>query len=326
MSLISTGLLGFYFSTFPSYTISLIIHGLWGITVTGMIWGAIIKATREWAPADQQGRAFGLLEAGRGTSEAVIYSLFLIIFAWLGNDSAAFSSIIIQYSIMHIVLGVIAWLVLEPGKPEHAPDKGSSLDDFFKVFKIPAVWLIAVVVMTGYSAYWGAYYFTPYASDVFMLSVVLAGAIGAGKVWLKPIAALFAGFAADRIGINKAVSVCFVILIISFVGFAAMPSGVTFLAIMIVNVVIASLAIFALRGIYYALMEESGIPHVVTGTATGVISVIGYTPDIFMPLIGGALLDHYPGAVGYRLFFGIIALLCCIGLGASIMIGRIKKP
>ena len=92
---------------------------------------------------------------------------------------------------------------------------------------------------------------------------------------------------------------------------------------MIVNVAVASLAIFAMRGIYFALLEEGGIPLVVTGTATGIISVIGYTPDIFKPLLGGALLDRYPGPEGYRLFFLTVAGICTIGLVATMLLYRI---
>ena len=91
---------------------------------------------------------------------------------------------------------------------------------------------------------------------------------------------------------------------------------------MIVNVAVASLAIFAMRGIYFALLEEGGIPLVVTGTATGIISVIGYTPDIFMPLLGGVLLDRYPGPEGYRLFFLTVAGICTIGLVATLLLYR----
>ncbi len=59
-----------------------------------------------------------------------------------------------------------------------------------------------------------------------------------------------------------------------------------------------------------------------TGTVTGVVSVIGYTPDIFMPLAGGALLDKYPGTPGYRYFFVFIAFLCLLGLVAALIIQR----
>jgi len=78
-----------------------------------------------------------------------------------------------------------------------------------------------------------------------------------------------------------------------------------------------------MRAIYFALLEEGGIPMAVTGTAAGVVSMIGFTPDIFMPLMGGMLLDNIPGSAGYRLFFLIVAGICVIGLIATLMIRRI---
>jgi nitrate/nitrite transporter NarK len=325
MSLILTGLLGLMFATFPSYRVALVIHALWGVTVTGMMWGALIKATREWAPADEQGKAFGLLEAGRGVSEAAIGSLFIWVFAQLGGDVPAFSRVIVIYSMLHIALGILAWRVIAPGAPVRDANGGAGLSDFIAAMKMPAVWLISVIVMTSYSAYWGAYYFTPYASDVFGLSVVAAGTLGAGKVWLKPGAAAIAGFIADRMGIWQTVAACFAVLILSFAGFAALPGTASLVTLMIVNIVIASIAIFAHRGVYFALLEESGIPPLMTGTATGLISVIGYTPDIFMPLLGGHLLDEYPGAPGYHMFFWFIIGLGVVGLCATLVIGRLSR-
>jgi len=43
-------------------------------------------------------------------------------------------------------------------------------------------------------------------------------------------------------------------------------------------------------------------------------------PDIFMPLLGGVLIDNFPGATGYRYFFFSTAGLCGIGLVASLTI------
>ena len=322
LSLVSTGLLGFVFSTFPSYPVALVIHALWGVTVTGMMWGALIKATREWAPPEQQGRAFGLLEAGRGVSEAALASILVAVFAKLGGDVPAFSKIIMIYATLHVALGIIAWRVISPGAPTRDDAQQSGFRDFADVAKMPAVWLIATVVMTSYCAYWGAYYFTPYASEVFGMSVVVAGSIAAGKIWLKPVAAAFAGLVADKIGIWQSVAVGFLVLFISFAGFAALPGTASLVALMIANIVLASIAIFAHRGIYFALLEECRISPLMTGTATGLISMIGFTPDIFMPLLGGALLDGYPGPTGYHIYFGVIAGLSIVGLLASLIIGR----
>lgn len=323
-SLISTGLLGFWLATLPPYPVAVLIHALWGVTVTGMIWGALIKATRDWASGDEQGRAFGFLEGGRGIAEAGCYSLFLAIFAMLGGESRAFAQIVMQISALHLALGVLAYVVIRPGKSPPARN-GFDLSSAIRAMKMPQVWLIAVVVLACYSAYWGAYYFTPYASDVFLMSVVAAGAIGAGKVWLKPFAAIAAGFAADRFGIAQAVIICFALMIASFIGFVFLPGQASFVGLMIANIALASIAIFAMRGIYFALLEESGVPTFMTGTATGLISAIGFTPDVFMPLLGGHLLDAFPGDTGYRYLFGIIALLCLCGIAATLRLRAMSK-
>ncbi|MCK5747600.1 MAG: MFS transporter, partial [Oricola sp.] len=314
----------FAFATFPSYPVAIGIHALWGVTVTGMMWGALIKATRDWASSAEQGKAFGMLEAGRGISEAACYSIFLAVFAQLGGDTRAFGQVVIQYSILHVLLGVAAFLVIKPGlsAPESAlPD----LAAFLRVLKMPHVWLIGFVILSAYGAYWGAYYFTPYASDVFFMSAVAAGAIGAGKVWLKPVSAAIAGFAADRIGVSKAVLIGMVVLTASFLGFTVLPGGSAMIGLMIFNIALASIAIFALRGIYFALLEDCGVPAAVTGTATGVISVIAFTPDVFMPLVGGALLDAYPGETSFRYFFGLITALCVCGGVAMYVLKKLGR-
>ena len=325
-SLISTGLIGLYFATLPSYQISLIIHALWGITTTLLFWSAIVRVTRNWAPKNEQGRAFGILQMGRGVSDILMSMPILAVFGILGSSYFALSMVIVQISLLTIISGLIAWFVLEDedgGENSSVGTFNSGLREITTVLKLPVVWLIAVVVLAAYSAYWGTYRFTSYSTDIFSLSVVAAGAISIGKMWMSPPSALLAGFISDKIGIAKSVAILFVVLIFSFIVFAFMPGIPSLLPVMIVNVAIASLAVFALRGIYFALLEEGGIPMIITGTATGFISMIGFTPDVFMPLIGGVLLDNLPSVEGYRIFFLIVAGICGLGLMAALMIYRI---
>jgi nitrate/nitrite transporter NarK len=324
--LISTGLIGLYFATLPSYQISLIIHALWGITTTLLFWSAIVRVTRNWAPSNEQGRAFGILQMGRGVSDILMSMPILAVFGILGSSYFALSMVIVQISLLTIISGLIAWFVLEDedgGENSSVGTFNSGLREITTVLKLPVVWLIALVVLAAYSAYWGTYRFTSYSTDIFSLSVVAAGAISIGKMWMSPPSALLAGLISDKIGIAKSVAILFVVLIFSFIVFAFMPGIPSLLPVMIVNVAIASLAVFALRGIYFALLEEGGIPMIITGTATGFISMIGFTPDVFMPLIGGVLLDNLPSVEGYRIFFLIVAGICGLGLMAALMIYRI---
>jgi nitrate/nitrite transporter NarK len=323
-SMLATGLSGFYFATFPSYPLSIAIHGFWGITCSLTFWGAMIKATRNWAPGTEQGRAFGILESGRGIAELATSTAFLAVFAKLGSDNMALSRVIILFAITDILIAIMTWLTLldTPREEGEAKETRSKIGprQVLEVLKMPVVWLISLVIMASYGAYWGSYYFTPYATDAFLMSVVFGGAIGVGKMWLKPASALGAGFLADRAGTSRTVAWCLAILIVSFGLFVLIPRNPKLILVLIVNTAVASLAIFALRGIYFALLEEGCIPLAVTGTAAGIVSVVGFTPDVFMPIVGGVLLDRYPGGLGYRYFFGLIVMLCALGLLASLII------
>lgn len=322
-SLLSTGAAGLYFATFPGYEMSLAIHAFWGVSITFLFWGAMIRVTRNWAPPDEQGRAFGILETGRGFGEVLSSMAFLAVFAALGSGDLALSMVITQFSALFILLGILAWFVLED-EVDQSHDAGEKLKigprEIISVLKMPIVWLIATVILTGYSAYWGLFRFTSYATDIFALSVTIGAAISVGKMWLKPLAALMAGFIADKFGIARSVAWLFVFLIASYVAVAVLPGKSALVPVMLFIVAIASLAVFAMRGIYFALLEEGGVPLAVTGTAAGMISALGYTPDIFMPLLGGILLDNFPGAAGYRYFFLTTAAICGVGLLASLLI------
>jgi len=52
---------------------------------------------------------------------------------------------------------------------------------------------------------------------------------------------------------------------------------------------------------------------VLTGTAVGLISLIGYTPDIFAGPAMGFLLENSPGEVGHQHVFWMLALFSFIG-------------
>jgi len=324
LSMLLTGISGLYFASFPSYSLSIAIHAFWGITCSLTFWGAMIKATRNWAPGDEQGRAFGILEGGRGIAEVASSTALLAVFAKLGSGKFGLSWVITLFSIIDILIGIMAWLTLEDSVREDTKPKKQKvgLPHIIMALKMPVVWLISVVILAAYSAYWGSYYFTPYATDVFLMSVVFGGAIGVGKMWLKPLSAVGAGFLADKVGISKTVSWSFMVLILSFGIFIFTPGNPHLALILVVNTAIASVAIFALRGIYYALLEEGRIPIIITGTVTGIISVVGYTPDVFMPMLGGVLLDKFPGGLGYRYFFVFIVIMSIFGLLSALVIAH----
>ena len=62
-----------------------------------------------------------------------------------------------------------------------------------------------------------------------------------------------------------------------------------------------------------------------TGFLVGLISVIGFTPDIFFAPIAGRLLDYFPDNTGHSVYFYFLGVISIIGLVASIIINQSKK-
>ncbi|MEO0421596.1 MAG: MFS transporter [Pseudomonadota bacterium] len=325
--LVITGGLGLWLATYPSYAVCLAIHGAWGVSIVLLFWASMMRMTRGWAGEDEQGRAFGWLESTRGVSEIALNSSALALFWVLGSSAGSLAGAITLLSTVVVLLGIACAVCLDDAAAGRAGVDAIGLKEFLVVWRMPTVWLIAVVVLTAYSAYWASFYFTPYAGDVFALSVGAAGAISVGRQWLKPLSAALAGMAADRFGVARTTTALFIVLTVSFGIFVVMPTGGGMLGFVLVNIALAAIAIFGLRGIYFALMEVGGVPQALTGTAVGVISVVGYTPDITMPLIGGWLLDRYPDGLGYRYYYALTAVLTAIGAFAAWRLGAwARKP
>jgi MFS family permease len=139
---------------------------------------------------------------------------------------------------------------------------------------------------------------------------------------LAAIAAITAGFVADRIGTARAIVGLFLFMTLGFLLFGFLPGSPALVPLLLINGGLIAIAIYALRGIYYALLEQGGVPVAVTGTAVGLVSVIGYTPDAFAPVLAGLILDAYPGARGYQVLFLLMGGLSFVGLVAATLIYR----
>ena len=169
-SLIATGLLGFWYATIPSYTVCLIINGAWAITTVFTFWPTMVKAVRMLGDSSEQGKLFGILEGGRGAASTVVSFIALGMLAKLGEGLLGIRSIIIFYSVALIVIGIIAYFLLDDSKEEKEINKqtrGDIVHGIKKVVKMPEVWLVAALVFTTYAAFSGLAFLTPYVTEIF---------------------------------------------------------------------------------------------------------------------------------------------------------------
>jgi hypothetical protein len=108
--------------------------------------------------------------------------------------------------------------------------------------------------------------------------------------------------------------------IVSFFGALLFATGIisdSATVLFFISILVVATGVYAARSLYFAVMERGQIPLVLTGTAVGIISLIGYTPDIFAGPTMGFLLDNSPGAVGHQHVFWMLALFSFLGGLAS---------
>ena len=287
----------------------------------------MLKVANSLGTGEEQGRMFGLLEGGRGVINVAVAFIALYFYGKLGETVAGVAGIIVGTSILCFAAAILAWFII-PDKVSGAADR-IQVKDIGKVLKIPAVWIIALVVLSCYSVYIGSTYLTPYMTEILGLSATAAGAIAIAKSYcLQFVAAPVGGAVADKLGsISFVVACCFVIIVAALAGFAFLPASPSVLIIAIVLMLLFSAGIFAMRGIYFATLDEcQKVPRSLMGTAIGVVSVIGFFPDVYMNAIVGAMMDAYPGAAGYKHVFLIMLGFAVVGLIASVVLNRkIKK-
>ncbi len=323
ISFLFTGAAGLYFSTFPSYKMYLFLMTFWGVTTTLTYWAALIKATRE-LKLGGQGAAFGMLEGGRGLTGAILSTLVLSIFAMLGSGKMGFRWVIIIYSVLCLGTAPLTWFIFNGESPKADPGM-SAAEGFKKVIKMPAVWLIALVVMFSYASSAVVGYIIPFTSEVMGAAVLIGVVLGTVKMWVRPLAATGTGFLADKVGVSKTISWLFFMLAAGMVLFVIIPGKASLIWLIFLFSVIVSLVTCGLRVLYYAVFEEGGIPLELMGTVVGFVSLIGYTPDVYMYFIAGHLLDNYSGGLGYRYLFALPSGFALCGLVATLIFRSVTK-
>ncbi|KVP28597.1 MFS transporter [Burkholderia multivorans] len=326
-SLLATGALGLVYATGPSFHTLVLIFGGWGLTTGLTFWAAVIKRVNMIAGADEQGRFFGLLDGGRGLVEALLATVAITLFAYVtqtrgGTDAAGFTLVVHLYAFFCIALGVLLALIREParaGKRATAtkPRRGNVLADLKTLAAIPELWLVAAIVFCGYQVFWATYSFSAYLHEGnFGLSATAAGFITTLKLWMRPVGGIGGGFLGDRVSKVSVLFWALVLAALSLLGLIVAPAHSP-QAMLVVLVLFIGILTYAIRGLYWSLLDDCRVPGHCAGLAIGLISVFGYSPDVFVPLINGYVTQAYPGAHGYQLYFGYIAAIALCGAGAA---------
>ena len=334
ISLLATGLGGIYLATYPGLFGLVMLFGYWGVTTILLFWAALIRATREWGGDDAQGRAFGILEGGRGVVAVLLATAGVALFAiFMPEDvmsvsdegrRAALRNVILLFSGATMATGVLTWLVIP--RTRHIGDSSRGI---FKgavaVLNRPLVWAQAAIIICAYCGYKGLDNYSLYAVQVMGMNEVDGAKLAAVGVYTRPIAAVAAGLLADRWSGSKTLGVFFAASVTSYIVLALVSPVGDGLFVIYGNLFVSFFAVYALRGVYFALLQENYVPPFLTGAVAGTVSFVGYTPEIFFGPITGRILDANPGAVGFQHYFLFLAAVSVVGIAVVAYLLRLQR-
>jgi len=208
---------------------------------------------------------------------------------------------------------VFVWFILpqsaETNRVSANPLAGAAL-----VLRRPMIWAQAALIVCAYCGYKGLDNYSLYAVQVLGMDEIEGARLSSYGAFVRPVACVMAGLIADRFDVTRSLGVFFILLVIVYAVLSVVTPDTAGMTVIYANLFISFFAVYALRGIYFALLQETRTPRHVTGVAVGVMSFVGYTPDIFFAAIGGRILDANPGVGGHLDYFRFLTAIAVCGM------------
>jgi sugar phosphate permease len=330
ISLLVCGLTGIWFAQVPSYSMVLVIFAIWGFFSVFTFWAAHLKLVKLIAKREEEGRFFGALDGGRGLIEAILASIALFIFTSILGDSSEFVQkkealkyVVYMYSAMLIVVSVLILFFVKEDEVSSKKEESSSkvgttnkinVKDFKQIFSNKFIWLLGGIIFMSYIVTWAVYYQGGFLQTNIKIDAATVGKVTVLMLWMRPIGGFLGGFLGDKFGKSSILMTALGLSSIFLIAISVLPITLPHMYFNVL-VVLIGLMIYTVRGLYWSLLGDCKIDEKILGLAIGVISFVGYTPDIIMPIANIMLFKTFGDNGGYNAYFifcasaGIIAIL-----------------
>lgn len=328
ISLVLTGVAGFCHLFATNYSMLLVSYLVWGFTALFAFWPALVKGIRSLASSEEQGKAFGFMEAGCGVTNAAHLAVALAIITFVSKSTGSsdmnatgLKAGIIFYSVVVILLGILVLLFF---KDPETNDKSERFNfkQVFTVLRLPQVWILCLILCCTYVMNMSYAYFNPYATSALGVAMTAGTIVTIMADYIRPFASVGGGVLADRLGRPKIMVVAFAIMAVGTFAIALFPSMSVPLFVALCALVYVGM--YCNYGIVFSLMDDGGIPMEVSGTAVGVICTIGYLPEVVCPATAGIILDTFTEA-GYKYYFLAVGIIMLIGIVGIMIWNRSMK-
>lgn len=322
---IASAVVVYYYATLPSIFMCYVVFGVMGVTTILIWWGTRFKLVRLCCEEDEYPARIGVSYSIYGVAGLVIGLVNTAVFALVPIPAQGVQLVLFWLATAMVVLGVLSYILIPDFKGEINKDsKLFSLADAVEAIKTPGVIWACLAYFCVYAFYQGASYTTPYltalGTDANLTNIVsLVRTYG-----IALVAGPVLGFLAARFKSTKAIAACFGLSIVVFVVLMMLPVDNSVSLIAVCLVLLIGFVTYGAFSIGSSPLSELGIPMRIFGTAAGLLSVIGFMPDVFIHTWYGSMIDA-SGTAAFNMIFIIEALIAAVGILCLVMCMRTVK-
>ena len=323
ISTFAMSLITVWYCFLPGYISLIIIHALYGIFSIATFWSPYLKAVRQLGSESEQGRLYGISEGLRGIGQTVVATICLFVVASFASISIGFSILLIINAVVFILLMLAVMFIIpndtvENNGEEKSEKSASVVGIISKSLTSSSTWICIFVIMSGYTLWCTANgYIGTYCTRVLGISANMSSTLSIIRSYVIVFLAGFTGgFIIDKFK-TKGQGMMLVFL------------AATISAICIIVTIVLAYIVNVIKSTYWSILGDAGIPVESTGIATGIISLIALSPDMFVPIIISRFITYGENIGNIKLGFDLmliwILVWSILGIVSGIILKRRKE-
>ena len=328
----STAVLAYWYAFFHSFTALIGLFIALGITTILIWWGIRFMLVRLISEEDEYSRNIGISYGLYGLVGLLLGFLNAWIISLLSDqgDVIPMRAVLIVLGSVIMALAVLSFLFIPKFEGEFGSgDEGFNFKQLGQVLSNPVVWLAAATLFFVYFFYTGVNQTTGYMDNVMKLAPGIVLVVGSVRTYgVSLVSAPVFGAVATKLGSpSKVIGTGSVVVMVGLAVFAFLPAQASLAYVAVAMAILLAFIANGVFGICSSQLTEGKVSVSVFGTATGLLSVIGFLPDTFSYIWFGSIRDAHQDnpAVAYNQIFLILAgaaLIAAVCAFALVVVAR----
>ncbi|MEA5020373.1 MAG: MFS transporter [Gordonibacter sp.] len=323
-----TAVLTFIYAMLPSLGMLYALFVGFGITSILIWWGTRFKIVRLCCAEDEYASKIGTSYSIYGAAGLIIGLICTAIVSMIPIPSQGIQVLLVFLGVLIAILAVLSFIFIPDFKGEiNKNAKMFSLGEVVQAIKHPGVIWACLAYFFVYAVYQGVTYTTPFMTAAFAAPVAIVSVVGLIRTYgIGLIAGPAAGILADKVfkSPSKSILVFFGAAVIVLAAFLVLPRDAGMVVAVAALVVVLGFVTYGAFSIGSSPLTEAKVPMGIFGTASGILSVVGFMPDVFVHTWFGGMIDAQ-GNDAFNSIFLVLIVFAVLGCACLVMTRRAMK-